>query len=258
MHDSGKKLTMMMVGAAFLLTLGGGWHVNPLGAAEKQKKEPVKTEASKSEAAPADSAKHDAVAHEMATKLSPEAIEKGKVLFTENCVVCHQENGTGLAGVAPSLTNKELLSFASDRFLFETIRDGRAPTPMPSFGEVLKPEEIKSIIVYLRSFGKQPVVGDQVDNDRVAMGDPRLGKRWFSQICAGCHGTNGEGYEGSGSGTAIGKPGFLSKASDGFIRSIIKNGRSNTPMRGFSGAGGLANLTDQEIDDIITYLRILQ
>ena len=57
--------------------------------------------------------------------------------------------------------------------------------------------------------------------------------------------------------TAIGLPGFLDKASDGFIRETIKNGRSNTRMRGFQGSDGLANLSDREIDDIIVYLREL-
>lgn len=190
--------------------------------------------------------------------IGPQNAAKGKVLFAENCQVCHQEGGVGKPGVAPSLTSKELLSAASDRFLFQTIHDGRPETPMPSFGEILKPEDIGNIISYLRSYARLPVLGDALDSDHPAMGDPRLGKRWFTQICAGCHGRNGEGYEGSGSGTAIGKSGFLSKASDGFIRYIVKNGRSNTPMRGFSGANGLANLNDQEIDDIISYLRIVQ
>ena len=37
----------------------------------------------------------------------------------------------------------------------------------------------------------------------------------------------------------------------------IKEGRSNTRMLGFNGSNGLANLTDQEIDDVITYMRNL-
>lgn len=196
-------------------------------------------------------------------KLSARAVEaaeakRGKFLFKENCEVCHQEEGIGKTGVAPSVTNKELLSAASDRFLIETIRDGRPPTPMPSFGEYLKKSEIQDIVSYLRSYNRTPMVGDALDEDRPAMGDPGLGKRWFAQLCAGCHGRSGEGYEGAGPGTAIGKSGFLSKASDGFLRYIIMHGRSNTAMRGFSGPDGLANLSNQEIDDIISYLRIIQ
>ncbi|MEO5376553.1 MAG: c-type cytochrome [Magnetococcus sp. DMHC-6] len=208
---------------------------------------------SQTNTAPVDEKKSEFVA-----SVDPKQIQHGKMLYTENCQVCHQEEGKGKPGVAPSLTNKELLTAASDEFLLSTIRDGRAETPMPAWGETLKQEEIQDIISYLRSYSKGPMVANMLDKDHTAMGDPRLGKRWFAQICAGCHGPNGEGYEGSGSGTAIGKSGFLNKATDGFIRYIIQNGRSNTSMRGFSGAEGLAHLNDQEIDDIISYLRILQ
>ncbi len=189
--------------------------------------------------------------------LSAEA-QHGKLLFKDNCVVCHQEDGIGKPGLAPSLTNKELLTAGSDRFLTETIRDGRLPAPMIPFGEVLKPGDIKDIIHYLRSYSQAPVQGDQLDASPPAKGDPALGKPLFAQICAGCHGPRGQGYEASVSGTAIGNPGFLSKASDGYIRYIVTNGRSNTPMRGFSGSSGLANLTPEEIDHIISYLRTIQ
>ncbi|MBF0562988.1 MAG: c-type cytochrome [Alphaproteobacteria bacterium] len=190
--------------------------------------------------------------------LDPEQVRKGQVVFAENCVACHQEGGKGKPGVAPSLTDKEFLTFASDRFLYDTIRDGRTDTQMPPWGESLKEDQINAVIAYLRSHAQQPSRAGEVEGDRTAMGDPRLGKRWFTQICAGCHGPNGEGYAGEGSGTAIGKPGFLNKASDGFIRAIVKNGRSNTPMHGFQGPAAVASLTDQEIDDIISYLRVIE
>jgi cytochrome c oxidase cbb3-type subunit 3 len=68
---------------------------------------------------------------------------------------------------------------------------------------------------------------------------------------------SGDGYEAGGTGTAVGLPGFLNKVSDGFIRETIKKGRSNTRMLAFQGPEGLANLSNQEIDDIIVYLRSL-
>lgn len=185
-------------------------------------------------------------------------IKKGKQLYEENCIFCHQENGVGQTGLAPSLTNKELLSVASDRYLIGTIRDGRDGTAMPSFSQPLGTTGVQAVIAYLRSFAKLPDRSAKVDQEPAAFGDPRFGQRWFEQICSNCHGMAGEGYEAGGSGTAIGKSGFLSKASDGFIRATIKKGRSNTPMHGFSGSDGLANLGDREINDIITYLRSLQ
>ena len=187
---------------------------------------------------------------------SPELVAKGKALFEENCEVCHQADAIGKPGVAPSLTNPEFLSIASDKFLLGTIRDGREGTGMPPFAHLGR-KGIKAIVAYLRSHSKLPNRAAEVDAQPEARGDPRLGKQWYDFICSTCHGVRGDGYEAGGTGTAIGLPGFLSKVSDGFIRETIKRGRSGTRMRGFQGPEGLANLTDQEIDDIIVYLRTL-
>ncbi len=186
-----------------------------------------------------------------------ELVKRGEQLFNQNCVFCHQPDAIGKPGVAPSLTNKEFLSIASDKFLMSTIRDGREGTGMPPFAHLGR-DGVQAIVAWLRSHEKLPNRSAEVDAQPDAHGDPRLGDRWYHQICATCHGPRGDGYAAGGTGTAIGKRGFLSKVSDGFIRETIKHGRSNTRMRGFQGADGLANLTDREIDDIIVYLRSLQ
>lgn len=180
----------------------------------------------------------------------------GEQIYTQNCAVCHQEDAIGKPGFAPSLTNKELLSVASDRFFLSTIRDGRKGTGMPPFAHLGK-ENIQAIVAYLRSFEQLPNRAAEVDAQPEAHGDPRLGEQWYHYICATCHGVAGDGYLAGGTGTAIGKSGFLDKVSDGFIRTTIREGRSNTRMLSFSGPAGIANLSDREIDDIIVYLRTL-
>ena len=183
-------------------------------------------------------------------------IAEGKLLFERHCQVCHQADAIGKPGFAPSLTNKEFLSLASDKFIDSTIRDGRPGTAMPPFA-YLGRQKVQAIRAYLRSFSELPNRAAEVDAQTASHGDPRLGKQWFDDICATCHGPRGDGYIAGGTGTAIGTAGFLNKASDGFIRETIKHGRSNTRMLGFQGPEGLANLTDEEIDDIIAYLRTL-
>ena len=183
--------------------------------------------------------------------------EEGRLLFTQNCVACHQADAIGKPGVAPSLVNPELLATASDKFLMGTIRDGRPGTGMPPFS-YLGRNKIKAIVAYLREHTDLPNRAAEIDAQPRAQGDPRLGEVWFRDICSTCHGIHGDGYEAGGTGTAIGKSGFLSKASDGFIRTTISEGRSNTRMLGFQGASGLANLSDREVDDIIVYLRSLK
>ena len=183
-------------------------------------------------------------------------IAKGLAMFNQNCAVCHQPDAIGKPGFAPSLTNKEFLSAASDKFILSTVRDGRPGTGMPPFAHLGR-DGITSIVAFLRSHSKLPNKSAQIDKQDTAHGDPRLGKQWFADICSNCHGKSGDGDSAGGTGTAIGKEGFLSKAADGFIRTTIKEGRSNTRMRSFSGPDALANLSDQEIDDIIVYLRTL-
>jgi len=179
---------------------------------------------------------------------------KGEEIYNQNCIFCHQEDAIGKPGIAPSLTNKEFLSIAPLDFLIETIEEGRPGTGMPPFSHLGK-DKIDAIIAFLRGHATLPDRILEVDKQPEAHGDARLGEQWFDQVCSTCHGPNGDGYAAGGTGTAIGKKGFLSKVSDGFIRTTIKEGRSNTRMLAFSGPAALADLTDREIDDIITYLR---
>ncbi|MEE8387908.1 MAG: c-type cytochrome [Acidiferrobacterales bacterium] len=181
-------------------------------------------------------------------------IALGEKLYNQNCIFCHQADAIGKPGFAPSLTNKEFLSISSNKFLLSTIRDGRPGTGMPPFGHLGR-SKVEAIVAYFRSHSKLPYRGGSVNAQPTAKGDPRIGRLWFEQICSTCHGPDGNGYVAGGTGTAIGKAGFLSKVSDGYIRETIKVGRSNTRMLSFQGPAAMADLSDREIDDIITYLR---
>ena len=58
-------------------------------------------------------------------------------------------------------------------------------------------------------------------------------------------------------GSGIGLPGFLNVASDDYIFQTIERGRIGTPMQPFIGSKGLANLSVDEVKDIISHLRHL-
>jgi len=184
---------------------------------------------------------------------------QGEEVYNTFCVSCHQPEGVGKPGVAPSLTSPEFLALSSESFLRTTIGEGRSGTAMIAWGATLGKEKIDAVIAYLRSFakGRAGARAAEVDAEPRAMGDPRLGEARFKQVCAGCHADQGGGYLAGGNAPAIGKSGFLKVASDGYIREMVREGRSNTRMRGFQGPDGLANLSDHEIDSIISYLRSL-
>ncbi|MEO2169343.1 MAG: c-type cytochrome [bacterium] len=184
---------------------------------------------------------------------SPSSIELGKATFGL-CIGCHGDEATGRIGIGPRIASKSYLAAATDDFLMQTIKGGRIGTAMVPWGAILNDEQIRGLIAYLRSL--QPVDQAALDESKLE-GDATKGERIFRNICTGCHGRSGAGYQETANGTGIGRRAFLDSATDGFIRYIVGQGKSQTKMRGF-GAGNVtavANLSAQEIDDTIVYLR---
>ena len=200
----------------------------------------------------------DAFAAEKAKADDKQLVSKGKRLYERNCQRCHQIKGKGKPGTAPQIANDDFQSIASDEFLMATISKGRVPSGMPLFGYIGK-DNIKAVIAYVRTLSDAPNRAAEVNAQPKTKGKASAGKKIYDRICAECHGPKGEGYEakpeGKGKGTGIGRAGFLNVASDGFIRETIKNGRSNTEMKGFYGKKAETKLSLKEIDDVIAYLR---
>jgi mono/diheme cytochrome c family protein len=71
-------------------------------------------------------------------------------LYQNNCAKCHGANGEGSKG--PNLTSekKQAKWKDSDEKLIKKITNG--DWGMPAFGKKLKPEEIKAIATYVRTF----------------------------------------------------------------------------------------------------------
>jgi cbb3-type cytochrome c oxidase subunit III len=183
----------------------------------------------------------------------PAKIAKGKALFAA-CGACHGAEGEGRQGIGPRLSSTTFLAAASDDFLMQTISKGRAGTTMIPWGASFKPEDIQSIIAFIRSLNPVPAA---TLNEASLTGDTTRGQEVYASICAACHGNTGAGYQETANGTGIGRAAFLNTVSNGFLRYIIKHGKSGTPMRPFAKEStmAVANLTDQQIEDVIAHLR---
>ncbi len=184
--------------------------------------------------------------------------KKGKMHYDANCAACHQPDGVGRPGIAPSIRNRDFLAIASDEFIRQTVRKGRFGTAMLPRPD-LSDQVLNDVIAYLRSIGddRAPKVDTDPSADLASLGESAAGRAKFAVYCAACHGPEGKGYAAGGSGPGIGLAGFLSVASDDYIFQTLKHGRAGTAMRPFLGARGLANLSDQDAFDIIAYLRSL-
>jgi len=187
------------------------------------------------------------------------AAPNGQSLYLEHCAACHGDDGKGGVGVPLSLPS--FLDRVPDEYLEKTIRQGRTGRVMPAFSD-LSDAQLKAMVAYIRSWSVKPAplyVSNKIN------GNNKAGKELYSQHCASCHGEDASGGKGTGVtfsrerslpiiAPSLSNAGFLDSASDHMIKDTIKNGRQGTPMNSFREAG----LSDQQIDDIVSYIRSLE
>jgi disulfide bond formation protein DsbB len=93
-----------------------------------------------------------------------------------------------------------------------------------------------------------------------SVGDPEAGKAQFDMVCIACHGSGGVGVEGLGKPFTTSE--FLLTVSDEELLTFIKTGRpisdpANTTGVDMPPKGGNPALTDEQLMDIIAYIRTL-
>lgn len=195
----------------------------------------------------------------LAVSLTAAAAPDGAALYTSHCAACHGDKGSGGVGVPLSLPS--FLDSVDDRFLALTIRYGRPGRVMPAFG-ALSDAQVNAIVAFMRGWSKQPA---PVYTTTPVSGDVQHGKELFAAHCAGCHGASGEGGVGTGVtlsrhrdqpiiAPALNNSGFLAAATDEMMKHTLQFGREGTPMSPFLKLG----LSEQDIDDLISYLRSLE
>ncbi|MEW6743734.1 MAG: c-type cytochrome [Planctomycetota bacterium] len=167
----------------------------------------------------------------------------GARTYSEECATCHGRRGEGAIG--PSLRSPVLHFLAGDRFLYDTLVEGRPGTAMPrhrSFDAVT----LASVLAFLRSLCGE--AAPPVDLRAVVLpeGSAAAGQNAYRLSCAACHGENGEG----GAGPAIGKQGFLRVASDAYVVEAYSRGRCRDER-----GEGAAIVERSVLADIAAYLR---
>jgi disulfide bond formation protein DsbB len=94
-----------------------------------------------------------------------------------------------------------------------------------------------------------------------AKGNPVAGKEKFTTTCSACHGQAGEGISGLGKDMRASQ--FIAGKTDTELVEFIKIGRNpgdplNTTGVAMPPKGGNPTLSDEDLTDIVAYIRALQ
>ncbi|HLR25136.1 MAG TPA: c-type cytochrome [Fodinibius sp.] len=105
------------------------------------------------------------------TPKEKERFNLGKKLFSSTCTACHQEDGQGMDGMAPTLVGSKWV-VGKPSHLIRILLDGKAgDMNMPAFGDQYSNEELAAIATFVRqAWGnqQQPIAPSQVEEVRGA------------------------------------------------------------------------------------------
>jgi mono/diheme cytochrome c family protein len=183
-------------------------------------------------------------------------IKDPAVLYNRFCVNCHGD-GTFASWdkfyrrFMPAIRGPGLRAVATREFLGTAVEQGRPGTLMPAWGKSaggLTRKQVNVLVDYLRAGDGRPAQRLRPVPKRLGTGKARRGKQLFTQLCSGCHAAGRVA-------PSLGNPVFQKTADAEFIARTIVNGRADTAMPAFQRGG--AGLTDQEVRDLVAYVRSL-
>lgn len=216
----------------------------------------------------------------------------GHEVFETTCSVCHGSGGMGKQGLGKSLVHSDFVLALSDSELSAFIARGRDATDplnttkvaMPPRGgnQALTGADLASVVIFMRGLQDPrrmpdlppivikvapPTEAEKAASLAAAGGDPELaeilasGTKLFAKTCAACHGQDAKGLKGLGKDLTISE--FVAKTKDDALLTFVKQGRNpgepgNTTGVAMPPKGGNPALSDDDILDIIAYMRLLQ
>jgi cytochrome c oxidase cbb3-type subunit 3 len=178
--------------------------------------------------------------------------ENGQRLFGEYCAVCHGSDGQGRVGATLS---EWFGGINPQAFVRSTVSDGVGGV-MPAFAQAkggpLTEGQIDDIAAYILSWKERvepaptltPIPVTPIPPVAGVSGDPTAGAQVFARECRVCHGAQGQG----GVGATLSGP-ISAPQPAAFLRQMINNGVSGSPMPAFRGV-----LSAGDIENVVAFI----
>ncbi|WP_066312368.1 c-type cytochrome [Bacillus sp. FJAT-29814] len=184
-----------------------------------------------------------------------EAIASGEKIYEKNCLICHGETGKGeAANAGTAINNQNFLNSVSDKDIYNYVKYGREGTAMPAYVQRLSEKEINNLVVFIRDWQTEKI---KFDVPKTISGNPENGKKLYGLYCLNCHGESGAGKVKMG--TVLAHPEYLKYTTDKQIWITTAYGREETRMGpSLKGLDGARQLTEEQISDIISYIRSIK
>jgi mono/diheme cytochrome c family protein len=182
---------------------------------------------------------------------TPATMERGAVLFTENCSGCHGNKGNGLgkardflAPASPSLSRR----YVSASEAYSILNRGVFGSAMPSFRE-MPAQDLWALAEYVSSLGMETKEEMKTYLKGVDATLLSQGKKTYQTYCIACHGEKGAG-DGVAAAALNPRPkDFTRRAFEkSYLKEILKSGISGSAMMPFP------MLTDLEVNTLHAYL----
>ncbi len=220
---------------------------------------------------------------------------KGRDLFEVSCIACHGMDGKGVEGLGKDLTQSWFVASLDDAALRAFVARGRAvgeqfnttKVPMPPKGghDELTDSDLGDIVTYVRGLqdprrmpelpmsalataaAAPPNADEKAQALALAGGDAELagyiahGSKLFIGTCSACHGKDARGLPKLGKDLVASE--FSKKLDDDSLLAFLKRGRDtsdplNTTQTAMPPKGGNPALSDDDLLDVISYVRSLQ
>ena len=118
----------------------------------------------------------------------PEAIQRGKALYSVNCQFCHGADTRG-GDSGPSLLRSSIvLDDQNGERVAPIVRSGRPG--MPKF--TLSDDQVKDVAAFIHSFRAAGYDESRNRPPSIIVGDAKAGEAFFNARCASCHSPGGE------------------------------------------------------------------